>query len=464
MPYLKEYFLGRSSPQTISVNGAPDSSTALIVWDDAVMTGFRSSPRGNALVSNEISDHLADPYAYFLDRTSKTRYNERLAERGMTAQGGPDRGHTWELSKYTLHSSIENRRVRRVSKSVGIAEQTMDFYNPIWIPSSASSPILLRHRDPRGNDLEAFAKRAYVKVAPTATMFDAARFLGELREGLPSIIPNVLKGQSKILKNAGSDYLNIEFGWKPLIDDLIKMGNALLGATNTLSGSGERVHRSYGTPTTFDSEVITSNGVNSSLTNRSGYTGQIREFPELNTKFPGSSGNSSAPNGSYWITRTLERRQWFEGEFTNFFRLGFDPSSYIDRLSVLVNTKLTPATLWELAPWSWLIDWFLRIGDSITANEMAANDLLIMHYGYAMEHSIRRDLVSIKLLGNLTSKPSTSTYTYWQGLPDSANYVSTSEVKRRIRANPYGFTTGGTSGLSGSQLAILGALGLTKLK
>jgi hypothetical protein len=126
---------------------------------------------------------------------------------------------------------------------------------------------------------------------------------------------------------------------------------------------------------------------------------------------------------------------------------------------VLLNPKITPSTLWELAPWSWLVDWNLRIGDTIRANELNANDLLIMHYGYAMEHTVYTTNMSWRATG-----PLTGTNPSFSGVPTRGGYFATTEYKRRIRANPYGFRTGGTGNLTGGQTAILGALGLTKLK
>jgi hypothetical protein len=256
----------------------------------------------------------------------------------------------------------------------------------------------------------------------------------------------------------GSDYLNIEFGWKPFINDIVNAAKALIGATAMLSTQGNRVHRSRGVPRQLSSyeyrSPSTSNWVGMNGQRTAKYVGAV-----------GSLGNAVAPPGDTYFLRSIDRTQWFEGEFTSFYRLGFDPKSFMDRADALINLKLTPQVLWELAPWSWLVDWFLRIGDSIKANELAGSDKLVMHYGYAMEHTIIRDLVSVDFASAPRQKPANATsYRYWPGLPQSASYVATSEFKRRIRANPYGFKTGGPASLTQGQWAILGALGLTRLK
>jgi len=454
MPYYREYFHNRSGLHTTQTNGGAVSEYPL-VFEDAVLTGCRSHAHSGAYWSTEVDEKTFDPYAYFLEQGSKTKYAKRLAERNMVAEGDPDRGHAFELSKYTLSSSATV--ATRISKSIGTSVQNRVITNPMFGISGVSSYRKLANP---ASQLPTFAQQAYSRVAPTAKVFDAAQFLGELREGLPTLAILSLKSGAKFYKGLGSDYLNVEFGWKPFLNDLINMGKALSGATNTLSGNGNRVHRSYGTPTVYTSETKSSDTV-VNLTDWLGHPGQREAAFGLPTL---PIGNGQAPSGTYYYLKTTERRQWFEGEFTNFFRLGFDPSSFLDRLDQLINVKMTPSVLWELAPWSWLVDWHLRIGDSIRAQELVANDLLVMHYGYAMEHTVLSELTTIDLSSNARTNPGSTSYVFWPDLPDSMSYVNRSEYKRRIRANPYGFRTGGTSGLSVGQLGILGALGLTRLK
>jgi hypothetical protein len=142
--------------------------------------------------------------------------------------------------------------------------------------------------------------------------------------------------------------------------------------------------------------------------------------------------------------------------FTFYLPLNFDPSSYVSKVNQLIDGKLSPATLWELSPWSWLVDWDLRIGDSIKANDLAKNDRLIMHYGYAMEHSVYTTDISWRLRDPFNSS-------YYKVLPQKGGYLVKTEYKRRIRANPYGFKVANSGGLTASQLGILGALGLKSL-
>jgi hypothetical protein len=115
----------------------------------------------------------------------------------------------------------------------------------------------------------------------------------------------------------------------------------------------------------------------------------------------------------------------------------------------LLGLELTPESLYNLTPWSWAIDWVSSLGSVISNLEDYQRYGLVMPYGYAMEHTVVQD-----------------TY-YWVG-PTSlkAGYIPTpirltTEVKKRVRANPFGF--GLTwSALDRTQQAILAALGLSR--
>lgn len=469
MPFYKEYFDNESTTQVYSrtVGGVTDTPVVHpLVRDDLVMTSFRARSHKNAYYSTEVSDISADPYAYFLEHGSEIKYKALLAERGIDAQGSPDRGHPLELSRYTLRGTSMNATCRR--KSFGTSEEIYNFSNPVFSPTSSqlgiSDTVLTKKALPT-SDISTFAQQAYAKVAPTSVVFDAAQFLGELREGLPHIIPSVVKSGAKLYKGIGSDYLNVEFGWKPFISDLIKMGRALAGATDLLAGNGKRVHRSYRIPETYTTyeKPWGTTLYTSSMKTLMGYPGG-RETAFGLPLVPTTVALGPQQTKVYYL-RTTTRSQWFEGEFTNFMPLGFDPTNYFHRLNQLVNIQLTPETLWELAPWSWLVDWFLKIQSTIRANQINANDLLVMHYGYAMERTTIRELLCLDMSAVQRIIPNgATTWEVWPGLPTTAQWVATSEYKRRIRANPYGFRTGGTTALTAGQLQILGALGLTRLK
>lgn len=394
----------------------------------------------------EVPDYLADPYASFLSSISTREYHERLAERGMKPKGEPDRGHSFNLRRFSYgmtsyRGGYNGTRRNTWAGPVNAYPASAGVHN-----GSDISPSTV----PSG--LESFAQQAYSRAAPTAVVFDAAQFLGELREGLPSLFLTGMYQQAKKFKGAGSEYLNVEFGWKPFLNDLWNAIRVLINYTDSVSvKNGARVHRRYAAMPSMSSSSI------------SGIAEIQTRFPRKSSLIFGSydtmTNASMGFNASFNAQKTRTVNRWFEGEFTSFLSLGFDPSNYFDRVKEMSNIELTPAVLWELAPWSWLVDWYLRIGDSIAANEIGANDKLIMHYGYAMEHVVDTTMIS----WNFLQVTNPTVFNRFNPLPPTVGVNwSRSESKRRLRANPFGFQASTPGQLSASQFAILGALGLSK--
>jgi hypothetical protein len=120
-----------------------------------------------------------------------------------------------------------------------------------------------------------------------------------------------------------------------------------------------------------------------------------------------------------------------------------------------MSVDITPAVLWELAPWSWLVDWVINIGGSLSSAETALSNRILSSYAYAMETVERKHFVD---LTNIRPK---SYFTIYDG-PGSFSRVYTTTFKRRIRASPFGFVANPDLSLSAGQWGILTALGFTK--
>jgi hypothetical protein len=116
----------------------------------------------------------------------------------------------------------------------------------------------------------------------------------------------------------------------------------------------------------------------------------------------------------------------------------------------LYGVELTPATVWNLAPWSWAVDWEGNVGDVLHNVSRFAQDGLVMRYGYIMQSKIATTTYSLAYEGRFKSAPQ-------QDL--QLTIISQSKVRRR--ATPFGFGFDMTA-LSGRQSAILGALGISR--
>jgi hypothetical protein len=83
---------------------------------------------------------------------------------------------------------------------------------------------------PQPTDLAMQGKGATAisRCSPTNPSFSIPQAIGEAREGLPSILGRgLLKERARICREAGNEYINVEFGWKPLVSDLRSFAKAV---------------------------------------------------------------------------------------------------------------------------------------------------------------------------------------------------------------------------------------------
>ena len=115
----------------------------------------------------------------------------------------------------------------------------------------------------------------------------------------------------------------------------------------------------------------------------------------------------------------------------------------------MYGLTLTPEVVWNIIPWSWLIDWFTNVGDVIANVDNGIAENLVAKYAYIMGET-RYEWVA------------TSTFNCITGGTHAMSHVSNLERKKRGAAEPFGF--GMTKDLlSKRQVSILGALGLSRL-
>lgn len=164
---------------------------------------------------------------------------------------------------------------------------------------------------------------------------------------------------------------------------------------------------------------------------------------------------SMVGNGVVTVVDEFYDSAWFSGAYTYYAtelnQMFGKLSEYEAKANHLLGTRITPETVWELTPWSWLIDWYSNIGQIVHNASLLSQDSTVLRYGYVMhETHATRSFTVTGLKGNFTNEP----------LP--AVTVSYSIVaKRRTRATPYGFGID-VSSLSPRRWAILAALGMTK--
>lgn len=439
MPY---YSVGRMLSEADSTNqrmlygDLPQGGKTLLKGSHEL--GFRTLvPHGD--VVKEIALNVAEPYSWWMDyQAIKIRALEKRVDFDTTLLR-QDRGHTWDFEQYTIdgvHSfswiaSGEPYQSRNVVPFRGVSPVPAAI-----LPSSS---------------IDTWAALQYGRMAPVVGEFSLSTFMGELREGLPRLIPDILS-RAKTAKAAGSDYLNLEFGWKPLIQDLQGLADSFLHASFGLFRPLGATHRRRERPSIdlFDRVDYGVGAIQSQF-------GNLGSIPSYNP-FPSTPSSYAATGatglGSISYKSTL--KQWVEGEFVYIPKAGFDPSSFLDRYETLANVDLTPAALWELAPWSWLVDWAGQIGQSLSAMEAGISNRVLSTYYYGMEDSSSTIRSSVTVTGNQPGM-------LFQG-PVNMTTTVKRRRRRRIRANPFGYTGSSSTALNVQQMAILGALGLTRSK
>lgn len=283
---------------------------------------------------------------------------------------------------------------------------------------------------------------AIARCKPTNSVADAATFLGELlKEGIPSMIGHTLwrDKTDAARKKAADEYLGIQFGWMPIVNEIGKFAEAVRTADKVLEqyerDAGKVVRRRYNFPRKRE------------------VSGDVVVRTNASAIGPNRSDFNAPPLGTVIRTRETVRDQWFSGAFTYYLPRGYDSRVAMEvmarKADKLLGISLTPEVLWNLAPWSWAVDWVTNTGDVVSNISDFASGGLVMRYGYMMEKV-------------------TITDTYWQdksGLNDRSHLVAPLIVryqsKKRVPANPFGF--GLTwEGLSPFQLSILAALGISK--
>lgn len=279
---------------------------------------------------------------------------------------------------------------------------------------------------------------AWGRFAPTKEEAGFGQFLGELHE-LPRMYSQVAMARSFTdkMRGAGSDYLNVQFGWKPFVKDLRDTLHTMQHIEERLAqlerDNGQRVRRG-GTVSSTSS---------STSTRIVGQSNGVSPTPPLATQF--------FSRLSEWTreTRTYnESKYWFSGRYRYYIP---NIKTRVGRARLIlrqIGVDATPNLLWQLMPWSWMLDWFYSYGDIIRNVTLQHQYNLTTDYAYVMGHE-RTITEQSQMIWDRTGKQHISGRT------------SISEIKARGAASPYGF--GVKSGdLNSYQVSILTALGISR--
>jgi hypothetical protein len=291
---------------------------------------------------------------------------------------------------------------------------------------------------------------AIARCSPSNPVADVSTFLGEIvKDGIPALIGGALRKwrnstPKQIRKDLGGEYLNYEFGWKPFVSDLLKMGDAITRGDDIWRqyerDAGKVVRRRYEFPTEESITML-------DMGYQHPYIG-----PDVNTLYEFRLPR----DGKLLREHRVSKRQWFSGAFTYYLPVTDHgrggAAEAVLKAKKLYGLTLTPETVYNLSPWSWALDWFSNTGDVVTNWTNWAIDGQVLWYGYIMEHvksSYTYTWTGGTLFRDRSIRPSTIT--------------TVTETKVRRKATPYGF--GITwDGFTPRQIAITTALGMSRGK
>lgn len=302
-------------------------------------------------------------------------------------------------------------------------------------------------------DLSSYGAEAFKKLDPTRVKGVpqlAQSIIEVLREGIPRV-PGMAFSQLRSARNAGKEYLNASFGWGPLLNDL----KAIVGTYKNIQpllaqlrkDSGQNVRRSG----TLFKETVSGDrapyGLVLSPVLGGGNNGSI------------AVGDPDALSAESWTTTST--RVWFAGKGSYILPSALQEPNMSDIAGFLAiqNELLSPVLVWELLPWSWLVDYFTNIGDIIENAMGHGIGIYTANYCYLMREHIVRTTYSGNRIGRAGFADPWGNVSYITGSTGSIEVIQT--TKERVAASPFGFGLSQES-LSTSQWAILAALGLSR--
>lgn len=368
--------------------------------------------------------------------------------------GAEHRSYTWTAQNNEMHSYghhnhpfaggpwySSRRESRRSVVSDTFGTSFRKYEGGVVINSASSPPKLSMPKTLRDSELDAYGTSAIAAVEPTASEWSLATALGELRrDGIPDLpgtnmrdeVRRIRSGQSSASSagsSAGSDYLNMEFGWLPLKRDFQSFIKAVRDSDDIIRqykrDSGQKIRRRAGGPA--ENEVV-----------------------RKNTSFHLSPNPSSAVgSGSGYTQISTTSRKWFSGAFV--YHIPEVASmgrirEYALMARRLHGLEITPEVIWNVSPWTWAADWFGNFGDVMHNVSALGRDGLVLRYGYVMHERTR--VTRMSGIVNQNGAP-----IYREDLES---------VKIRRPATPYGFGLS-WDGFTPKQLAIISALGMSRM-
>lgn len=319
---------------------------------------------------------------------------------------------------------------------------------------------------------------AWNRTHPGSPLASMGQWLLELKE-LPSLplrslfkgipfrrIPHEALNRVKWFSGLGSEYLNYAFGWRPFVNDLREMYHLMKTIDKRMAQIVRDNGRAIKRGTRFNKEVSTQiiSGPGSSLMSqgsRSIGASAAASGGSYQYAFADVLGVPTTISGSSVVSRsvTTTRESWYSASYSYHIP---DTRSWqwnARTKAALFGALPTPRLVWEIMPWSWLVDWFANVGDSLEYHlNTSALPSTVARYSYLMVTERTEDTATCQ------TEWSDKVALPLRNIPGGSASLSTKivkETKLRMGATPFGLGSTYDS-LSNGQYAILAALGMSR--
>jgi len=297
-----------------------------------------------------------------------------------------------------------------------------------------------------------YGATAYNRMKPTKASFGTYNSLFETKD-LPGMIADIpfrfwntavqnLQRAVRSFRDGGAGhFVGYEFGWKQLVQDVQNMCSLQQRGQKRLAwllhNNNKPVHTAVTLVDTFD--IVEDFAI-------SGY-GYLQ--PVLVTQY-----YAVEPHGRRLSTN--REKVWAEGTYLYWLPDGPRDINWTNAmLASIYGQNVTAANLYKAVPWSWLLDWFTNVGTVLQNMDAGVAARLWSPRNYVMRK--KEWTIQNTITGQFLDRASKSLFTA------TGSSSSTAFVKCRARGDPFGFATNQNT-LSGMQQAIMGALGLSRLR
>jgi len=286
-----------------------------------------------------------------------------------------------------------------------------------------------------------YGAEAWNKAKPGKPGVDLAQALAELKD-LPRLVTG-LRDQfreaagnlPRAIRKGSQGHLAYQFGLAPLVSDL------------------RNLHYTYKNQETILDQIRRDNG--KGIRRRRKLVSIRRSTSTPRTDIRAVEPLIWIENPTAVRLEEYSKEVWFAGRFRYYIP---DIGSVEWRRRALTNLYgLRPniRLLWELTPWSWLVDYFVDVGNELgnLQDDLAEN--LYADYAFMMAHQ------KVTITNRLTATCFSRSNSRPMAFSCAKQYLR--ETKSRIVASPFGFGLN-TDGLSSRQQSIIAALAGSRIR